>query len=260
MRIIDRPKRENDLMAPTWTAIAWQVLGLLTVATLFFWGQASETEALPDLPVLCENAAKVAAIETGVPFDVLRAITLAESGRNQEKRLRPWPWTVNMEGKGKWFATEQEARAYVKKFYDSGSRSFDIGCFQINYRWHGQAFASIDQMFEPLANARYAAKFLKNLHNETGDWSLAAGAYHSRTPEYSDKYRARFDRLRGSLRPAASPAKPRPATGPTLIARKPTAPRQNGFQLLQSGISNGGLGSLVPISGRDTRQRLISLE
>ena len=30
-----------------------------------------------------------------------------------------------------------------------GQPSFDVGCFQLNYKWHGEHFASIDQMFEP---------------------------------------------------------------------------------------------------------------
>jgi soluble lytic murein transglycosylase-like protein len=68
-----------------------------------------------------------------------------------------------------------------------GARSYDVGCFQINYRWHGQHFASLDQMFDPDANAAYAARFLSELYAEFGDWSRAAGAYHSRTPVLSPR-------------------------------------------------------------------------
>ena len=47
-----------------------------------------------------------------------------------------------MEGKGKWFQTRDEALSYVFKHFKRGARSFDVGCFQINFKWHGQAFPS----------------------------------------------------------------------------------------------------------------------
>lgn len=148
---------------------------------------------------LCDAAGAYAARQTGVPYPVLQAITLTETGRKLEGRQRAWPWTVNMEGVGKWFATREEALAYAKAHFARGARSFDVGCFQINYRWHGNAFRSIDDMFDPKINALYAGQFLSRLYAETGNWSRAAGAYHSRTPKYATKYAARFDRILAGL-------------------------------------------------------------
>ena len=54
-------------------------------------------------------------------------------------------------------------------------------------------------MFDPDVGAAYASQFLKSLHAERGDWSLAAGAYHSQTPERAGVYRARFDRILAGL-------------------------------------------------------------
>ena len=223
-----------------------------------------------DLPALCENAAHVAASESGVPVSVLRAITLTETGRKFGGKYRPWPWTVNMEGAGKWFETPEQAQAYVDRNFARGARSFDVGCFQLNYRWHGQAFASIEQMFDPIANARYAAKFLKSLYAETGDWSKAAGAYHSRTKKFADRYRKRFDTLRARLDGVAPPPQsPAPiiavarADKPPIAAARPAQPvrpRVNTFPLLQAEASLGQLGSLVPIAGRVAPRRLVALE
>ena len=70
---------------------------------------------------------------------------------------------------------------------------------QINYRWHGHAFPSLEDMFDPEWTATYAAQFLRTLYEERGSWSAAAGAYHSLTPELAQKYRARFDRLLAGL-------------------------------------------------------------
>lgn len=106
---------------------------------------------------------------------MLRAISRVETGRRLDGRLQPWPWTINVGGQGYWFKSEVEAKAYAFKIFKSGTRSFDVGCFQINYRWHGKAFRSIDAMFDPDENATYAARFLNELHAELGSWPAAAG-------------------------------------------------------------------------------------
>ena len=196
---------------------------------------------------ICDNAAQGAARETGVPLSVLQAITRTETGRKKNGRFTPWPWTVNMEGKGVWFDSLDEARSYVFRHFKTGARSFDIGCFQINYKWHHQGFTSIEEMFDPEANALYAARFLGDLFAEFGNWADAAGAYHSRTPKYANRYKAIFEKHRNN------------APGETVMAvandnapaRSPVLSRVNNFPLLQSG-SGARLGSLVPLGNRAT--------
>lgn len=214
---------------------------------------------LPSSPVLasgtynqtCDLAAAHAAKETGVPVSVLQAITRTETGRNKNGVTKPWPWTVNMEGKGVWFANIDDAKSYVHKNYNRGARSFDVGCFQINYKWHGQAFASIDQMFDPDINALYAAKFLLSLFQEKGDWGLAAGAYHSRTPKYATKYQARFSTFREKVLASAK----NPLEGIKLALATHDQVKQtvyvNNYPLLKPSTARRGLGSLVPLSGKD---------
>lgn len=204
---------------------------------------------------ICESAARVASDQSGVPLDVLRAISLTETGRKAGGAFQPWPWTVNMEGVGKWFETLPEARDYVDRHFARGARSFDVGCFQINYRWHGKAFDSIDDMFDPVTNAKYAARFLRELYQETGDWSAAAGAYHSRTPKYANKYKARFNRIRANLTAPPTVVYAQAAPG-DAIAQPASAPRVNSFPLLRRGPSTG-FGSLVPLDSG--RPRLIDI-
>lgn len=212
-----------------------------------FWVSAAHCATEPGLQ--CDRAAELAARQTGVPLAVLMAITRAETGRGQGGRLVPWPWTVNMEGAGRWFETEQEARAYVEESRARGARSFDIGCFQINHLWHGQAFASVEDMFDPARNARYAAEFLKSLYAETGSWPAAAGAYHSRTPDRSARYAERFARIHDSLLdadvPAASRSDPDQSGGSAGIDDPGSV---NRFPLLVAGQPRGR-GSLVPLDG-----------
>ena len=138
-----------------------------------------------------------------MPQEVLHAVALTETGRKQDGRLRAWPWAINREGKGHWFETYEEALAFAKKSLAEGRRSFDVGCVQINYRWHGHAFPSLEAMFDPEWTATYAAQFLRTLYEERGSWSAAAGAYHSLTPDLAQTYRQRFDRLLAGLVPGA---------------------------------------------------------
>jgi hypothetical protein len=158
-------------------------------------GTAAEERAA----ALCERAILVGARRGGVPADVLRAVALTETGRTIGGRLRPWPWAINREGEGHWFADRDEALAFAEASLAAGRRSFDVSCFQINYNWHGHAFPSLEAMFDPEVAGTYAAQFLRSLHAELGDWSAAAGAYHSRTPALAARYRGRFDRIYAGL-------------------------------------------------------------
>ncbi|WBU53361.1 hypothetical protein [Paracoccus sp. SCSIO 75233] len=148
---------------------------------------------------LCEWASQTAAAEAGVPADILGALTLTETGRRRDGVVRPWAWSVNAEGNGSWFDDPGAAMAFAEARVTEGRLNVDIGCFQLNYRWHGMHFASVAEMFDPLNNARYAARFISDLYQESGDWRIAAGMFHSRTPKYATRYLTRFDELRASL-------------------------------------------------------------
>ena len=56
---------------------------------------------------VCSVAAKKAGAEYGVNFDLLQTIAVVESGRwdNLQNRYVAWPWTVNAQGKGYYFAS-----------------------------------------------------------------------------------------------------------------------------------------------------------
>ncbi len=165
---------------------------------------------------LCRAAARAAAERHGLPDGLLEAIALVETGTTRGGARGPWPWTLNIEGEGRWFDSRAEARRAAEAAIRAGRTSTDIGCFQINWRWHGEAFESVDAVLEPALGADYAARFLKGLAAEAGDWMTAAGWYHSRTEAHATRYRALVARLfeGGAPPPEAAPAAPRPAPGP----------------------------------------------
>jgi hypothetical protein len=138
---------------------------------------------------LCRNAAVAAADRHGVPREVMLAITQVETRTKRGGQAGPWPWTVNVAGKGAWFDSRAAALLHAQQALSAGQRSFDVGCFQLNYRWHGEHFPSVDAMFEPGTSGDYAARFLRELYAETGDWIVASGHYHSRTPVHATRYR-----------------------------------------------------------------------
>ena len=71
-------------------------------------------QARNDPSTLCLSAAAEAAEATGVPYEVLLAIAVVETGRDD----RPWPWTVNVAGDGRWFDTKEEAETEVRSLFD----------------------------------------------------------------------------------------------------------------------------------------------
>lgn len=241
-----------------------RIVKLLLLLAFLACPKAVLAELDPAQSALCYGAIDRATSKMGTPKDVMLAISLTETGKRIGTHVQPWPWTVNMEGKGFWFKTRKEALDFVRKRFSQGARSFDVGCFQINYKWHHQHFRSIEDMFDPVINATYAAKFLNTLFAEKGTWSAAAGAYHSRTPKFATRYSARFDRYRARLAGEAPSARDALGHGsePLKLAAKeappiPQKPKQ--FEALPIGrvqpqTSSGSrpLGSLAAPAAADS--------
>jgi hypothetical protein len=118
---------------------------------------------------------------------------------------------------GSFFPDRAAALAAVRALQGAGVRSIDVGCMQINLRHHPDAFSSLEEAFDPLANARYAARFLTTLQATRNDWMRSAGHYHSQTPDLAEAYRARVAAAWEAERSAPDP-RPLPAGAPPSIA------------------------------------------
>jgi hypothetical protein len=149
-------------------------------------------ESLADGALCAEATSRVEASER-LPLHLLRAVSLAESGRWDEARRASfaWPWTVTSGGPGQFFPDKASAIAAVKRLQARGVRNIDVGCMQVNLMHHPDAFEDLEAAFDPARNAMYAAQFLKDLRLERRSWSAAVAYYHSATPDkgnaYSDK-------------------------------------------------------------------------
>ncbi len=143
-----------------------------------------------DPATLCETAVTSAEYAERLPPRMLGAISVTETGRlDATGRLRPWPWTINAEGEGHHFETAKDAIDAVKALQAKGVKSIDVGCLQVNLMYHPDAFASLEDAFDPRSNAGYAARFLNRIYAAGHDWDKAIAAYHSETPALGDAYR-----------------------------------------------------------------------
>ena len=142
---------------------------------------------------LCEQAIARAEVIGHTPPGMLAAIGQVESGRpdSQTGTMRSWPWTIDADGVGQFFATKAQAVAAVAALQAEGVRSIDVGCMQVNLMHHPDAFASLDQAFDPVSNALFAVRFLNALYRGAGSWPKAIAAYHSETPQIAADYQHR---------------------------------------------------------------------
>jgi len=152
---------------------------------------------------LCEAATLRIEKSKGTPRALLHSISLAESGRFDavSKKTRAWPWSINAQGRSYYFSSKREAISKAEELLNAGVRSFDVGCMQINLRYHPEAFASLEEAFDPLTNVTYGAEFLTQLRNSKGSWPAAIGQYHSGTTFLHKRYFARVIRIWEQERP-----------------------------------------------------------
>jgi hypothetical protein len=148
--------------------------------------------ARADVPpgAACMAAGHAAEQDGALPANLLLSIGMVESGHADPAtgRVAPWPWTVNADGNGQYFPSKDTAMAFVRFALAAGARDVDVGCFQISLQSHPDAFASLDDAFDPGKNAAYAAQFLNALKGRTGSWATAIADYHSALPDLGLPY------------------------------------------------------------------------
>jgi hypothetical protein len=208
-----------------------------------FAGQA----AAGPVDELCGVLAHQAERAEGIPRGLVQALALAESGRwlASEGTTRPWPWTITSGNDSFYLSSKSAALRKIHELRAEGRSNIDVGCMQVNLGYHGHAFASVAEALEPASNVAYAARFLRQLREETQSWERATARYHSRHPSRGRAYREKVFRwwnelvdrpeierpairLAGSSQPAGRvPAEPEPAEPARLIVPgRPGAARQ----------------------------------
>lgn len=163
------------------------------IVVLMLWGQTVSAR---------EPYYQEVADYAGVPVEVLYAMAVAESGRYLDKRVTPWPWSLNIEGTAKRFETRDAMFEGLIAVLQSGRTSVDIGPMQVNWFWQYERFGSPWLITDPIVNLKVGASILREQYDITLDWREAVGRYHrpSQAPDHkvqAEKYIERVEKVLG---------------------------------------------------------------
>ncbi|WP_137156755.1 transglycosylase SLT domain-containing protein [Rhizobium sp. FKL33] len=145
------------------------IAGLAILATAVSTSEARASSGL------CEREISRAAARYGVPEGILYSVGLTETGRKGSLQ----PWALNIEGKAVFARSPDEALMVFQQARLRGAELIDLGCMQINQRYHGDQFSSLEAMLDPEKNVDYAARFLAQLHAKHVTWTMAVARYHA---------------------------------------------------------------------------------
>lgn len=137
------------------------------------WGGSVLAQEVPP------PAYQLAARQAEVPAAVLYAVALQESGMTRHGRVVPWPWSLNVAGSPKRYATQAEACAGLQRaLRQVPPTRIDAGLGQINLGYQAQRFEHPCELLDPYRNLAIAAEILREQHRPGEDWLIAIGRYH----------------------------------------------------------------------------------
>ena len=150
----------------------------------------------------CADEARRLEIQENIPKLLLTAVTFTETGRRGPygRQIMSWPWTLHAEGKSLHFQSKVEAANAVRALMARGVKNIDVGCMQINLRYHPHAFTSVEEALDPMANLAYGVTFLKHLEQRHNGWPAAIQNYHSANRAVNQRYRRKVFAIWDQLR------------------------------------------------------------
>ena len=231
----------------------WGLGALMAMTTALGAGSgAAEAADGPDPWQLCPSLIEAAEQALDLPPHLLQTIAKVESGRwNRDLEARlAWPWTISAKGKGHYLPSKAAMIAKIESLQRRGIKSIDVGCMQVNLKYHGDAFDNLEQAVDPVHNVAYAAVFLSQLRADSRSWTKAVGRYHSQTPKLGSKYRRKVmdawrHEKRLAVKRAAAQRRQQLAAVPTAAVIPPAVkpeipPPPPPVEIGGKGPSNGG--------------------
>lgn len=168
---------------------------ILNWCSLLVWGflicLPTDVQAVVQQPV--PSGYRDVAIRHDIPPESLYSVALAKTSMAPKSissvtRVsgtgpsveRPWPWTINVAGKGYYYGSRLQAWEALQVFLKRYPRKrIDVGIAQVNLGWSGHHFTSTWEAFEPYTNLNAAAAILRACYDHNpGSWLAAAGCYH----------------------------------------------------------------------------------
>lgn len=135
-------------------------------------------------PASVPPAYRKAAQAHAVPPTMLYALSLTESAARLSYGRRPWPWTLDIDGRGVRYVSRSAACMALHQALHQ-TTIIDVGLGQLNVHWQralfgaGGRFAKPCAALDPYANLDAAAALLARCHVvHPASWVQAAGCYH----------------------------------------------------------------------------------
>lgn len=129
----------------------------------------------------------------GIEPELLYAVALAESAK-ATSRGKVSPSCLAIRGEKPYYPSSLEQ---AKKILDDllpYRSSVDIGCMQVNWRWHGHRVNHAYDLLDPNTNIRLAATILKDaLDSVPNDQVLGIGRYHHWDISSEDGYQRAYE-------------------------------------------------------------------
>jgi len=111
-----------------------------------------------------------------IPRGLLMAIAVTESALNG----RPNPFAMNIAGRSYFANGYQDMANVISANWSRGVQSIDVGCMQVNLKYHGMKFPRMTDLLDPNTNVQYGASFLISLATQAGSWKDAVMSYHNK--------------------------------------------------------------------------------
>ncbi len=167
------------------TSLAAAVFGGLLLA-------GGSATAAPQIPAIYQATAEV----QGIPPSLFYAIAMQESGRflEDDGRLKPWPWSLNVAGDAYYYDSMEEAWEALRSFIEERPAHIGIGLVQVTWPYNPHLLRDPFTALEPSINLGIGAQILRACYDRLGDWWSAVGCYHSPTPKYATAYQERVRR------------------------------------------------------------------
>lgn len=155
-------------------SIRWIALTATASAALTWIIPAANAQTLGEA---CPNLIYAAEQRYNIPNGLLMAIALTESG---DRSGGPNPHAMNIGGTPYIAPDLERMVSVIQRGYAAGKISIDVGCLQINLKYHAQHFRSPFDLLNSRVNVDYGARYLAQLANDTGSWRDAVMTYHNR--------------------------------------------------------------------------------
>ena len=168
------------IIIPKIDVIAKRFIAIGGVISIFLLHNAVQAETTTNSKDSILKLITTAETKHCIPSGLLLAVVKTESNLN--------PLALNIHGKAFFFVDKDSVLSTINKAIASGIVSIDIGLAQINYKWHGENFTSVESMLSPELNIGYAARLLSKLKITHRDWHKAVRHYHSANSTHNQKY------------------------------------------------------------------------